>query len=193
MKTIDAYFKLKELNKDIFTTQDIRNILNIEDDNYLIIFINRMIKKEFLISIKRGVYYLKDRIPSEFTIANYIYTPSYISLETALVYYGIINQVTYTVTSVSSKEAKTFFYDEKEYRYSNIKPSLFFTDNVFTKFNIASKEKSIIDTIYFAALRGSALNNDEWDLSDVDIAKLRILAADIDSNAFTSLFNHVIK
>ena len=192
MKILDTYIKLKSTKKDIFTTQDIRNLLNIDDSGYLIILINRMLKKGLLVSIKRGLYYVKDEVPSGFSIANNIYAPSYISLDTALVYYGIVNQSPFTITSISTKEAKVFLFNNKEYKYSKIKASLFYTDNKNTEFNIASKEKTIIDSIYFASLRGNDLNYDEWDLSEININKVKQIASTIDSKPFNKLFNNII-
>ncbi len=60
-----------------------------------------------------------------------------------------------------------------EYKFNKIKRALFYTGNENVKFNIASKEKAIIDSIYFASLRGNNLNYDEWDLSEVDIDELK--------------------
>jgi predicted transcriptional regulator of viral defense system len=192
MKILDTYIKLKNTKKDTFTTQDIRNLLDINNSRYLIILISRMLKKGLLISIKRGLYYIKDETPSDFSIANSIYNPSYISLDTALAYYGIVNQSPFTITSISTKEAKAFIFNNKEYKYSKIKTSLFYTDNKNIEFNIASKEKTIIDSIYFASLRGNDLNYDEWDLSEIDIKKLKQIASTVNSKPFNKLFNNII-
>ncbi|MCL4392598.1 hypothetical protein M1145_00430 [Patescibacteria group bacterium] len=177
MKILDTYVKLKSSDKQIFTIQDIRNLIDINDNHYLLILINRMLKKGILVSIKRGIYYIKDNAPSNFSIANNLYSPSYISLDTALVYYGIVNQSPFTITSISTKKARTFIFNNIEYKYNKIKISLFYTGNENINFNIASKEKAIIDSIYFAALRGNNLNFDEWNLSEIDVDELKKIAS----------------
>ena len=193
MKILDTYVKLKSSDKQIFTIQDIRNLIDINDNHYLLILINRMLKKGILVSIKRGIYYIKDNAPSNFSIANNLYSPSYISLDTALVYYGIVNQSPFTITSISTKKARTFIFNNIEYKYNKIKISLFYTGNENINFNIASKEKAIIDSIYFAALRGNNLNFDEWNLPEIDVDELKKIASTINSKPFNRLFNSIIK
>ena len=67
-------------------------------------------KNNNLIKLKRGLYETnKDADP--FTIANVLLSPSYISFETALAYYGMIPERVYVIKSASFKKNK-----KKEYK-----------------------------------------------------------------------------
>ena len=65
-----------------------------------------------LIRLKRGLYVVapgvSGRILSEELIANHLYGASYVSMETALRYYGQIPENVYTVTSMTLKLTKYY-------------------------------------------------------------------------------------
>jgi predicted transcriptional regulator of viral defense system len=70
------------------------------------------IRKGYLLVIKRGLYLIKLPFKKQpfdpFEIAQAIYGPSYISLESALSFYGWIPEAVYTMTSVSTRRSKEF-------------------------------------------------------------------------------------
>ena len=74
--------------------------------------INEMVKQGELILVKRGVYIpgskLKISNPEPFLLANHIYGPSYVSLESALSYWGFIPERVYEISSMSMQSTKTF-------------------------------------------------------------------------------------
>lgn len=86
-------------------------------------------------------------------IANRIYRPSYISLHTALAFYGVIPESVVQITSVST--LKTSFFENifGEYSYKNIKEELMFgyeprkmiDERVFL---LATPEKALLDLLY---------------------------------------------
>jgi predicted transcriptional regulator of viral defense system len=90
---------------------------------------------------------------TSFSIANKIYEPSYISLESALRHYNFIPEQTFAVTSISTRKTNKFKTKTDVFVYSNIKLSLFFGYEImrfknFT-FKIADREKAILDYLYF--------------------------------------------
>src|SRR5690554_8161488 len=69
-------------------------------------------KSDQLIRLKKGLYvvapdYSKMEISREL-IANHLYGPSYLSLESALSYYGLIPERVYNVRSVTAKRARKY-------------------------------------------------------------------------------------
>src|SRR4029078_3603029 len=72
--------------------------------------VKRMIAYGKLIHIKRGLYCLADKMDylNLFELAQYIYGPSFISLESALQFHNLIPETVYTTTSVIGKRAKEF-------------------------------------------------------------------------------------
>jgi len=74
--------------------------------------INELVKKGELTTIKKGLYVpgpkMDIRRPEPFLIANHLWGPSYISLETALSYWGLIPERVYEISSVTIKTTKTY-------------------------------------------------------------------------------------
>jgi len=81
-------FQLEDVFK-WFPQADRRNTLN---------QLNNWSKLGYLQGLKRGIYKLSDfEIEEPFILANFIYNPSYISLETALNYYSLIPDIPLTI------------------------------------------------------------------------------------------------
>lgn len=147
--------KKQAIGYPIFKLEDIFKWFSQANRRTVIFQLNQWTEKGLLERLKRGVYKLADyKIKDELILANFLYTPSYISLETALNYYGIIPDIPFTVTSVSTK--KTSVFKLKKYgrfSYSHIKPALFFgfTTVIPEKnyaYNIALPEKALFDFLY---------------------------------------------
>jgi len=124
--------------------------------------VKQWVDKGYLLCLKRGIYTLntEDRKVglSLYCLANYLYTPSYVSLETALSFYGLIPERVDTITSVTTKKTQTFQNDLGCFRYRNIQKSNF-RDFIVEKdeqgntFQIATPEKALLDFLYYQ-LRG---------------------------------------
>ncbi|MEW6100882.1 MAG: type IV toxin-antitoxin system AbiEi family antitoxin domain-containing protein [Candidatus Omnitrophota bacterium] len=115
-------------------------------------------KKGLILRLRRGVYLLNENDrkinPSRCFLANQIYGPSYISLEYAMNFYGLIPEKVADVTSVTTK--KTFSLKNKLglFIYKHIKSSGFSGFKLLKEPNglpclIAVPEKAIIDFLYF--------------------------------------------
>ena len=74
--------------------------------------ISDLMRKRIIVRIKKGLYIFGDdyrRRPfSREVLANLIYGPSYISLETALQHYGLIPEQVYALTSVTTGRSTKF-------------------------------------------------------------------------------------
>jgi hypothetical protein len=74
--------------------------------------IHELVKKGELIQLKRGIYIPGPKVnvekPGSFLLANHLWGPSYISLETALSYWGLIPERVFEITSITLKIAKTY-------------------------------------------------------------------------------------
>ncbi|MGC9031585.1 MAG: type IV toxin-antitoxin system AbiEi family antitoxin domain-containing protein [Minisyncoccia bacterium] len=121
-------------------------------------------KKGYLENIIRGVYKLSDfEIKDPFLLANFIYGPAYISLETALNYYSIIPDIPFAITSVTINKTKKF--NTKNYGvfyYNHLKPDLFFGFKSILieknySYNIALPEKALFDYLYLKAKKIESL------------------------------------
>ena len=83
--------------------------------------IHELVKDGQLIQLKRGVYIPGPKVPIEkpatYLLANHLWGPSYVSLETALSYWGLIPERVYEITSVTLKSAKTYKTPLGRFRY----------------------------------------------------------------------------
>ncbi|WP_221406045.1 type IV toxin-antitoxin system AbiEi family antitoxin domain-containing protein [Epilithonimonas lactis] len=80
-----------------------------------------MINEEKLISLKKGLYvWNSDSLPENFSIANILYTPSYISVESALSFYGLIPERVFSVSSMTFKTSKKFSNSLGNFEYIKI-------------------------------------------------------------------------
>lgn len=133
-------------------------------------------KKGWVRRLKKGLYEL--RYPEEKTlpdlyIANKLYEPSYVSLQTALSYYSLIPEVAMQVTSVSTKATRRFENAYGVFTYRTIKKSLFFGYQLVLvqgeKVKMAEPEKAFTDMIYFFLREKRPLNEESvrWNLSQV--------------------------
>lgn len=68
--------------------------------------------KGILEPLKKGLYIagprVTDETPDTFLVANHLLGPSYVSLETALSYYGLIPERVYEVASITTKATRSF-------------------------------------------------------------------------------------
>lgn len=131
--------------------------------------------KNNLIKLKRGLYET-DKDANPYTIANILLSPSYISFETALAYYGMIPEKVYAIKSATFKKNK-----KKEYRnsfglflYQDVNSNAYPYDINQIEIDgmsvmIASKEKALLDLLSVISPR-----NNECELLDLLFADLRI-------------------
>lgn len=118
-------------------------------------------KKGYLRQIKRGQYFnLKSKFlestPYE-VIANSLYFPSYISMEWALQFYGLIMDRVITVTSVTRLRSKSFKTPHAPFSYRHISKNRYPVGYISKinkagdNFLIARPEKALIDYVNMKA------------------------------------------
>lgn len=120
--------------------------------------IKRLLAQGKLLHIRRGLYSLTEEIgclikPHPFELAQHIYGPSYISLESALSYHKLIPETVYTVTSATSKRSKEFQTALGAFSYSHLPLENFYTEVELIKENgyqffMAKPWKAICDYVF---------------------------------------------
>lgn len=113
-------------------------------------------KKGYILKLRSGHYIFADSKVTEhglFQIANYLYEPSYVSLESALSHYGLIPEGVYSIQSVSTRKTNQFQTPVGTFHYYKMKNTLFFGYRLISKggdppFRIASLEKAVLDFLY---------------------------------------------
>ena len=116
----------------------------------------RWVKNGLLIRLRQGYYTFPEyKSKPDFVLyfANRIYRPSYVSLHTAMAFYGMIPEAVVQVTSVTSLKTASFNNDFGEYVYKSIHQKLMFGYDLKPvadrwTLQLASPEKALIDLLY---------------------------------------------
>ena len=157
-------FKRKTDELPYFETKELRLILGADFTSTTLINLKNWVNKGYLTMIRRGLYIIsetKNKIDA-MAFATKIYPPSYVSLEMALSFYGIIPEAVFTVTSVTTRKTKQFKTPIGNFSYQKIKKEAF--GGFETKkqygisFSLALPEKALIDFFY---LNRNVLNGTE--------------------------------
>lgn len=152
MNFLEFKGKIEEL--PCFETKELRLVLDVDFTSSMLVNFKNWIKKGYLIMLRRGLYVLteaKDKTDT-MVFATKIYSPSYVSLETALSFYGIIPEAVFTITSVATRKTKEFKTPIGNFSYQKIKREAFGgfetkkQDNI--SFNLALPEKALVDFFY---------------------------------------------
>lgn len=145
---IVSFAQLYEILKNDYSLAEARNRISI------------LAKMGWLIRIKRGFYVVVTDIgslstegASYYAISQALNKDSYISFENALQYHGMFDQMLSTISAVTFIRARRYKVKDSEIRFFRIKKSLYFG---FTEersdiglVNIASREKALLDILYF--------------------------------------------
>ena len=111
---------------------------------------------EHIVSLRQGWYAFADYIQQpDYAryIAGKIYSPSYISLHTALSFYGIIPESVVEINSVTTQKTYRCNNAFAQFSYQTIRPKLFWGFEPKTlrdgkQYMMATPEKAIIDLLY---------------------------------------------
>ena len=168
MRIVDIIKIIKKSGVKIVSLSDLRKLLDIEKDNTSYKIAEKLVAEKFLLRLKKGVYLSAFNPPDSFEIANAIYTPSYISLESALNHYSVLPQFPYSVTSVSPKKSKKLLVNEKEFEYVQISHRLYCDFRREGPTVIASPEKALLDMIYIVSKGLRRLEFEDLDYSPIN-------------------------
>jgi predicted transcriptional regulator of viral defense system len=117
--------------------------------------ITQLCNQGLLTRIQQGLYLVPEVIsgksPDTLLIANHLYGPSYVSLESAMQEYGMIPEAVYSVESITMKRTKRFNTSVGEFNYYHV-PRGYYDIGVQTRrvtggysYLIATAEKALCD------------------------------------------------
>ena len=135
---------------------------------------SRWLEKGLLLKLRNGYYTFPEyKAKSDFVyyIANRIYRPSYISLHTALAFYGMIPESVVQITSVTSLKTSTFTNAFGEFSYKSVRPDLIFGYDVKPMSEgrsllFAKPEKALLDLLYLYPFYNTAAEFEELRLDE---------------------------
>lgn len=143
---------LRQKDITFFTLSDLQKIFSFASRNTLKHLAMRLTRDKIIERLAKNKYlflHTKKDI-SDFEIANFLVVPSYISLESALSYYGIITQFPYQISSITLLKTRFIKVRNKTFHYSKINREYFKDFVKIDNFIIASRNKAVFDYLYFA-------------------------------------------
>jgi hypothetical protein len=143
--------KIKEKKLYIFSASDVRALFGVSAVAVASL-LHSYKKQGFILQAKRGIYAFPDALPPDVYLANKLYSPSYVSLEFALSYHGVIPETVYEITSVTTKATRRFETLGKIFSFRKIKKSAYTGYGIEKQnslsFYIADAEKAFVDASY---------------------------------------------
>ncbi|MEA1881512.1 MAG: hypothetical protein U9N31_03860 [Candidatus Marinimicrobia bacterium] len=124
---------------------------------YIQIRLSQWVREGKLIQLRRGKYLLpaayRRQQPSNFTLSNQLYRPSYVSMESALAFYGMIPETVPVVQCITTRLTKKWQTPIGSFAFYNMKQDRFFGYKLvpFTateSFYCATPEKALADLFY---------------------------------------------
>ncbi len=154
--------------------------------------LKRTLKSGEVVHVHRGLYclaprYLRNKV-DPLVLAQRIYGPSYISLETALSYHGWIPEAVYSITSVSMERSCEFGTPLGQFSFTRVPQKTFYADVSRVEnasggsFLLASPLKALADYVY--------VHKCDWNSARPVMESLRVdeaLLASIDGDALDQL------
>jgi hypothetical protein len=168
--------------------------------------VTRLLRSGGLIRVKKGLYVTNDPRDwySKEVLANLVYGPSYVSLEYALRFHGLIPEAVETVTSVTTQRHKRYDTPLGRFEYEHLPERMYSCGIVYLSadtrrgFFIASPEKALIDTLALRTpgLKPADIENhlfenlriDEADFSRLDFSLIKAMLSDCARPSVRSFF-----
>ena len=158
-KELEIIEKLIAKHGNIVDLDMIYKIMDTKSKQEVKNFVSGLVKKGWLVRIKRGTFAISDISSrgttglSQLTIAQIINDDSYVSFEAALQYYGLFDQYLRVITSIGKKKSYNTKFSSWTFKYIRTKEELF---NNYKEFNmdgrlvkVALKEKIILDFLTY--------------------------------------------
>ncbi len=160
MKFMEMYRTLEANRLFVFSFDELLLLYPNETKENLRKLMYRWKSKGWVMSLKKGLYeiaYPKQVNIPDLYVANKMYQPSYISLETALSHYSIIPEVSMAVTSITTKPTRKYKNRYGLFLYRTVRPEVFNGYSIEEirglPVLIAEPEKAFIDYLYFQTYR----------------------------------------
>ena len=182
MKRQQLIQEIEALGIDIFSMKDLKKLF--PEESNLKISVKRMVDAGVIMQVTRSIYTLKGEKLDIEKVATQLYYPSYISFESALSKYGVINQGLYGLTLATSRHSKKVTLAGVDCEYSQLKPTLFFGFDLVNETYLAQPEKAFLDQLYLMSRGKQTGNTSEWDLNPLDSKRL---------NEYLEFFNHRVQ
>ena len=168
MNYLELSGALRKYRIHLFTLEDVKNLFPNEKAKTIKNNLARWLFRGYISRLRRNLYEFADKEDakiSDLYVANRLYGPSYVSLETALSSYSIIPDIAAGVTSVTTGPTRTFRNRYGSFFYRTCRKKAFTGYRIITsegsRVYIADKEKALVDFLYYRLRSGRHIDFDE--------------------------------
>ena len=161
--------------KKLFSLSDLVQLTG-ENKSSLSVQLTRLVKANVINRAAQVWYENPFNTPSVEEIAMVVRYPSYISMEYALSKHGILSQMAYTLTLMTTKLPYIYKTKQSVYEYHQISPSLFWGYRQEGTVLTAEAEKALLDLIHIRCVSKG----------DLKLEGMASLVNDMDINVFNS-------
>jgi hypothetical protein len=181
--------KLAELKNTPFRMQDLSSVY--PDCVNLAMKAKRLENVQAIIRLKKGLYVVTSDESgvelSQFLLANHIYGPSYVSMQAALRYYGLIPEAVYNITSMTTGVAKSYENSVGAFRYIHVLADYYQIGSVIgqdggSSFLMATPEKALCDLMVYTPNLNLRFKKEIRDYLEYDIRFDMDALADLNVN-----------
>lgn len=148
MKLVDMLALIKRIGQPVLRTADVMARFNV-DKSHASNLMARLAESGHAVRIKRGLWVLPDGV-DPMVLAEYLAAPfpSYISLQSALYYHGMISQIPAVTFVISVARTRLYRTPLGTYSIHHVHPSFFFGFESVGGIKVATPEKALFDVLY---------------------------------------------
>lgn len=161
MRLTDVLAHLKEIRQPVLRTADVMAYLDL-NEAHASKMLARLADSGHIIRIKRGLWVFPEEL-EPMTMAEYLTAPfpSYVSLQSALYYHGMISQIPTITYSISAARTRIFKTPLGAYSIHHVHHSFFFGYESVGKHGIklATPEKALLDFLYLGPAKSKLFNS----------------------------------
>lgn len=172
MRDTELLRNLRSTSKAFFTISDLEKITGLERKS-LYVSLNRWVKKGVLERGGRNIYVVAGEPVRLEAIAGQSYFPCYLSFESALSRFGVLNLLPYSLSFATTRKTRSVTLLNRRVDYRHLKAELYFGFTNEEGFYIAEPEKALLDLVYFASFGKTAIPLDELDLRSLSTQTLQ--------------------
>ena len=172
MRSIELLKLLQKINKPFYSIADLEKITNLPR-NSLYVALKRWVTGGIIERVAQGIYVPMGSNISLENVASQLYIPNYLSFESALAKYGVLNLIPYTLTFATTRKSRKYTLRKQAIEFRQIASELFFGYETKNGIWIASPEKALLDEVYFMVRGKATLDFDELDIKKLSIKILK--------------------
>jgi len=183
--------EIQQIPSPVFSRLDLQKVSQLKETS-LKVALSRAIKSGDVLRLANGFYATSVYQISWEQLAVSIYGPGYVSFESALGYYNILNQQSAELTVATTRRGKTISIRNQNIFYRHIREDLFWGYIQKEKFLLAEPEKAFLDLAYLSLNGYAYFDPEEMNLALLNTKKIKTYLIRFKSTKLKKLINNLM-